>query len=320
MSSTKKTTIITGGNNGLGYECAKRIAKENVNNHIIIACRNAQKAREAIHSLIRETKNINITFLDLDLSSLESIRSFVTRFTELDLPPLYALVCNAGVQFVDKTHYTKDGFEETFGVNHLGHFLLVNMLLDKMIDYGRVVFISSGTHDPMKKTGMPEPLYDDARLLAYPTETVKDKNAWRTERQRYTTSKLCNIYCTYELADRIREQTDKRITVNAFDPGLMPGTGLARSYSPFLRFVSKYILSLLILVHPNVNTVGKSGRALANLITNKELAKTTGKYFEGFKEIKSSTLSYDKENRMNLWKASVELSKLNVNETILKLD
>ncbi|HBF38589.1 MAG TPA: dehydrogenase [Firmicutes bacterium] len=320
MNSTKKTIIITGGNSGLGYACAKRIAKDNINNHVIIACRNAIKAKESIRSLISETKNNNITFLELDLSSLKSVRNFVTRFSELNFPPLYALVCNAGVQFVDTIHYTEDGFEETFGVNHLGHFLLANMLLSKITDSGRIVFVSSGTHDPLQKSGMPEPLYENARLLAYPAETTQSKKVSRIGRQRYTTSKLCNIYCAYELAERIREQTNKNITVNAFDPGLMPSTGLARNYSPFLRFISRYVLSLLILVHPNVNTVGKSGRALAYLITNPKLDKTTGKYFEGFKEIKSSTLSYNEKNKKNLWKVSVELTKLKNTETILNLD
>jgi hypothetical protein len=139
-------------------------------------------------------------------------------------------------------------------------------------------------------------------------------------RRLYTTSKLCNIYCTYELADKIKQHTNKQITVNAFDPGFMPETGLARSYSPFLRFVSKYILGMLTLVHPKVNTIAKSGRALANLITNPQLEITTGKYYEGFKEIQSSALSYNVENRKNLWNVSTELTKLTIKDSVLITD
>ncbi|ULO10205.1 SDR family NAD(P)-dependent oxidoreductase [Paenibacillus sp. 19GGS1-52] len=310
-TSSEKTFIITGGNTGLGYACAKNIAKDNKKNQIVIACRNATKAQEAVNSLIKETGNDNIISLELDLSSIESVRDFVIRFSDAKLPPLYAIVCNAGIQVVNKAQYTKDGFELTFGVNHPGHFLLVNLLLENISDAGRIVFVSSGTHDPLQKTGMPEPKYENARLLAYPKEMGSKEETGSIGRRSYTTSKLCNIYCTYELAERITQQTNKNITVNAFDPGLMPGTGLARSYSPFLRFVSKYILSLLILVHPKVHTIGKSGKALASLVTKPELDTTTGKYFEGTKEIKSSVLSYNKENRKDLWRTSVELTALN---------
>jgi light-dependent protochlorophyllide reductase len=320
INSSKKTFIITGGNMGLGYACAKIIAKADKNNNVILACRNAVKAKEAVNLLIKETDNDNITSLELDLSSLESARNFVSKFAKLDYPPLYALVCNAGLTVVDKTHYTKDGFELTFGVNHLGHFLLANLLLEKITESGRIVFVSSGTHDPLQKTGIAEPVYENARLLAYPNETSQNKSAMFIGQRRYTTSKLCNIYCTYELAERIKQQTNKNITVNAFDPGQMPRTGFTRNYPPIMRFVSNNIFPILTLFRPNVNTVEKSGKALATLVTNPELNSTTGKYFEGTKEIKTSELSYNRENRRNLWKTSVELSKLNKAETILTLD
>lgn len=320
MNSSKKTIIITGGNSGLGYECAKNIAIDNKNNHVIVACRNAAKAKVAVNSLIKETNNNNITYLELDLASLESVRNFVRKFSNSDYPPLYALVCNAGLIMVDKTHYTKDGFESTFGTNHLGHFLLANMLLEKMTDSGRIVFVSSGTHDPLQKTGIAEPVYENARLLAYPKETSENKNTMTIGQRRYTTSKLCNIYCAYELAERIKQQTNKNITVNAFDPGQMPGTGFSRTFPPLIKFVCDYILPIFTLVRPGANTASKSGKTLASLIINPELNETTGKYFKGTKEIKTSEISYNKENRRDLWRTSVELSKLNKTETILNLD
>lgn len=69
---------------------------------------------------MKETKNKNISYAEMDLSSLKSVRDFANSLS--NLPPLYAVVCNAGVQFVDQTHYSKEGFEETFAVNHLSHF------------------------------------------------------------------------------------------------------------------------------------------------------------------------------------------------------
>ncbi|MEC0242352.1 SDR family NAD(P)-dependent oxidoreductase [Paenibacillus dokdonensis] len=319
MSSQKQTVIITGGNSGLGYECAKQIAKYDNNYYVILACRNAAKAKQAVNSLIQETKNNNITSMELDLSSLESVRNFIGNLSKMDYPPLYALVCNAGVQFIDDTHYTKDGFEITFGVNHLGHFLLANMLLEQITPGGRIVIVSSGTHDPLKKTGMPEPVFVNPQQLAFPDPTGTNEVISLIGRRRYTTSKLCNLYFTYELARRIKQQTDKRITVNAFDPGMMPGTGLAQSYTPVMKFVWNYVLPVLTLFYPNVNTVRQSGSALANLVTDSKLDQTTAKYFEGKKQINSSELSYNNENWSSLWKASVEMSKLTQAETILKV-
>ncbi len=221
---------------------------------------------------------------------------------------------------VDKTHYTKDGFEYTFGVNHLGHFLLANMLLDKITSPGRMVFVSSGTHDPAKKTIVAAPEYENARSLAYPKEMGQNENMLKIGQCRYSTSKLCNVYCTYELAERIKQQTNKDITVNAFDPGQMPGTGFSRTFPPVMRFFTKYINYISILFRPNVNTPNRSGKALAWLVLDPELNGTTGKYFEGTREIRSSELSYNVENRKDLWRTSVELTKLNKTETILNID
>jgi len=179
-----------------------------------------------------------------------------------------------------------------------------------MADNGKIVFVSSDTHDPLQKTGMPEPLYNNAEELAYPEKS----NVLLSGTRRYTTSKLCNLYCTYELAELIKTQTKKNITVNAFNPGMMPGTGLARNYNAFARFAWKYILPVLILFKHNVNTVAKSGKSLARLIIDPKFDNVSGKYFDGTKQIDSSELSYNKENREDLWKTSMRLVLLKKDE------
>lgn len=93
-----------------------------------------------------------------------------------------------------------------------------------------------------------------------------------------------------------------------------------RAVFPYYKFFPKHILPIFILFRTSVNTVNKSGNASASLVTNPELNETTGKYFKGTREIKSSELSYNKENRKDLWKTSVELTKLIEAETILHLD
>ena len=190
------------------------------------------------------------------------------------------------------------------------------MLFEKIDNKGRIIFVSSDTHDPLQKTGMPEPVYDKAEFLAYPNES----KVILSGTARYTTSKLCNIYCTYELDARIKSLTNRNISVNAFNPGMMPGTGLARDYSFFSRFMWKYVLQILTLFKRNVHTANQSGKALASLVTDTELESVSGKYFDGTKQISSSKLSYNKENSYDLWRTSIELVQLKQNETILPLN
>jgi NAD(P)-dependent dehydrogenase (short-subunit alcohol dehydrogenase family) len=208
----------------------------------------------------------------------------------------------------------------TFGVNHLGHFLLVNLLLKHMTEPGRIIFVSSGTHDPELVTGMPAPIYVNAKTLAYPDSDSSEESDGYIGRRRYSTSKLCNIYCAYEFADRIKRETGKNIMVNAFDPGLMPGTGLARQFNPAALLIWKYIMPIMTLLPINANTPKKSGMALAALATSPLFDDVTGKYFEGKKEIRSSKQSYNKENAQDLWKASADLVKLSADETILSIE
>ncbi|MDR3578108.1 MAG: SDR family NAD(P)-dependent oxidoreductase [Anaerolineaceae bacterium] len=299
------TAIITGGNRGLGFECARTLAKMH-DWRLIIACRNPQAAEAAIEALRRQTGNAMIEAMQLNLASLESVNNFAKKVRAATLPPIHALICNAGIQVISATQYTQDGFEITFGVNHLGHYLLVNRLLDCMDRAGRIIFVSSGTHDPAQKSGMPVPEFTNARLLAFPTNGEKEKTS-TTGRRRYTTSKLANIYTSYELTRRLNERGLGGITVNAFDPGLMPGTGLARDYNPLARFAWKFVLPIMTIFSPGINRVEDSGADLAYLATAPELSGVSGKYFMGRKMVQSSSESYNREKALELWETSAEL-------------
>ena len=305
MYTKMKTVIITGGNRGLGYECA-RVMAQNIDWHIVIACRDPQEAQQAVSQLSEPGRNQRLEARELDLASLKSINAFVDEFQKADLPPLGALICNAGLQVVSGTKHTQEGFEMTFGVNHLGHYLLVNRLLKNLAPPARIVFVSSGTHDPAMKTGMGDPEYTNARLLAFPNET-SGADSLQVGRTRYTTSKLANILCTYELARRLDAKGIFGITVNAFDPGMMPGTGLARDYNPFIRFAWKYLLPVLRYFGTGARRVEDSGSALARLVLDPALENTTGKYFSGLEMIPSSVESYDQIRARELWETSAEL-------------
>ena len=319
-----KTVIITGGNSGLGYYCAREIAK-NEDWYIILACRNQDKATQAVKKLQETTQSEYIEAMTLDLASLASVRTFAAEFANRDLPPLKAIVCNAGVQFIQRQTYTQDGFDTTFGVNHLGHFLLVNLLLKQLVSPARIIFVSSDTHDSSKTTGMPAPYFRDPQLIAYPEKDpqLKNKKIGEIGRIAYTTSKLCNVLCAYELSRRLQKEgystQQNPLIVNVFNPGLMPGSGLAQDYTPVAKFVWNNILPILSKFVPNVNTMENAGKALARLVLDPELKNVTEKYFSGFNEIDSSQESYDLDKARKLWEASIELTQLKSEETILEI-
>jgi len=321
------TAIVTGANTGLGFECVRALA-ETGDWHVVVACRSAEKGREAVKQLVahKEIKAKEIEAMTLDLASLDSVRNFARDYTAERRPPLRAIVCNAATQIVTGRTFTKDGFETTFAVNHLGHFLLVNLMLAQMAPPARIVVVSSGTHDPAQTTGMPAPIYRRARILARPDEDSKplDDPPGTAGRRAYTTSKLCNVLFTYELDRRLRAEkaagrNGASITVNAFDPGLMPGTGLARDYGMMARFAWRFVLPAMRPFVPNVNSVARSGRSLASMITAPRFERISGKYFQGERDVPSSKDSYDPAMAAELWESSAAIVKLTSDETILRL-
>ena len=287
---TSRTAVITGGNTGLGYACARALLAATADPpwQVVLACRNEERARAAVTRLIETPTAIGrVEAMSLDLASLDSIPAFAAelagRLNTGALPPLRGLVCNAGVQSGARGSVTADGFESTFGVNHLGHFLLVDLLRPLLKPPARVVVVASTVHDPAKKAGLPAPAWNNPASLAageLGPGGAADKPL-AAARRRYATSKLANVYFTYGLARHLPDG----VTANAFDPGLMPGTGLVREAPAPLRFANAHVLPHIIpfvrRVHmPNIHTVEESAGALAWLLTDPALAATTGRYFE----------------------------------------
>ncbi|MDB5283645.1 MAG: hypothetical protein JWO06_2720 [Bacteroidota bacterium] len=309
-----KSIIITGATNGIGYKCAIQLAKIATNEQIIIACRNQQAGKKVIQTIKQKTGHKNIICLPLDLESLQSIREFTTKFSSQSHNKIIALINNAGIQNIAAIKFTKDGFESTFGTNHIGPFYLTLLLLPYMDFNGSITFTASGVHDPMQKTGIAPPIYTNGKDLAFPKETNEKENI--AGQRRYSTSKLCNILTTYLLQ---RKLSPSNIRVNAFDPGMVPGTGLARTYPPLLQFAWKNIMPLLTWFKHNVNTAQKSGTRLANLAYSEQYKNYRGKYFEGDKEIKSSTDSYNTIFQNDLWQSGIELTGIKPGETSISL-
>jgi NAD(P)-dependent dehydrogenase (short-subunit alcohol dehydrogenase family) len=198
--------------------------------------------------------------------------------------------------------------------------LLANLLVARLAANApaRIVVVASGVHDPQRHTGMPKPAIADLATLA---KTGGPKDGAFDGRLAYVNSKLCNLWFAYELVRRIDAaglgREGRAITVNAFDPGLVPGSGLARDYPRALRFAWERVLpgiaQALTPFVAGISTREKSGAALARLVLDPALESVSGKYFPShtrWSEAPSSDASYDASAARALWAKSVELVHL----------
>jgi light-dependent protochlorophyllide reductase len=313
----RHAVLVTGGNSGIGFECARQLARSGW--HVLIASRNRAASSEAVQRIARESGNHAASELGLDLGSLASVRRLVEEIERRDVP-LRALVCNAGLQVTRGPLLSPDGFELTFAVNHLGHFLLTNLLLGRLIANApaRIIVVSSGVHDPKRMTGMPKPAVTDLETLA---ATGGPRTGAFDGRLAYVNSKLCNLWFAYELARRLEvtcpAHEERGVTVNTFEPGLVPGSGLAREYPAALRFIWDWVLPgvarVLTPLIPAISLPPKSGAALARLVVDPALARVSGRYFPShtrWREAPSSDDSYDVDRARDLWEQSVRMSNL----------
>jgi NAD(P)-dependent dehydrogenase (short-subunit alcohol dehydrogenase family) len=311
--------VVTGGHTGIGGECSRRLLAAGA--HVVVASRDVDRARRALGA----ASGAALEVAALDLASLASVRAFAAWLgeTAAHRPPLRALVCNAGVQVVGPPERTADGFERTFGVNHLGHYLLVHRVLPLLATPARVVVVASGTHDPKQRTGIPTPRYRGARALAEPDlEALQREGATRAGQRAYSTSKLCNVLFTYALADRLRRERPQ-VTAVAYDPGAVPGTGLVRQYGPTVRFLVAQVAPLLVpLARPfiHVQRLEDAGAALARLAIDPAVAGRSGAYFAGRQEIRSSDESYERDKQEDLFIESAALVGLAADEIGVSVD
>jgi NAD(P)-dependent dehydrogenase (short-subunit alcohol dehydrogenase family) len=194
-----RTFVVTGGNSGLGYETARALARKRA--RVVIACRDAGRARAAVISLRAESSDADASFLELDLASLASVRKFADALRERHRS-LHVLVNNAGVMALPQRR-TADGFEAQFGTNHLGHFALTGLLLELLLAEpgGRIVTLSSTAH----RIGRMR--FDDLQF-------ERGYSPWPA----YAQSKLANLLFTLELQRRLAAAGAPAIAV-ACHPG-----------------------------------------------------------------------------------------------------
>ena len=280
-----KKIIITGANSGLGYETAKKVAK-NKNYEVILACRNKEKAEKARNSIVEETGNENIQVKILDTSSLQSVKNFANDIIKTS-EKIDVLVNNAGVSSMGHSGLTEDGFEVVFATNYIGHFLLTNLLIPYINDGGKIFNISSDMHNP--PGGIK---WESAEELFHPT---------KDDKRKYSYSKLCMIYMTHSIYKKLKDE-NRNVLVNSFNPGYMSDT----NFSPQGKAGELFVKTTM----PNrLGNLDKSSNALSELILDDNL-KINNEYFDrSVNTIKSSDLSYDENNEKELWDLSLKYCK-----------
>ncbi len=285
-----KTYIITGGNSGLGYETAKRIALNNNENHIILACRNLKKGNKTAREIKQLTTNNHIKVMKLDLCSLASVRCFVDEIIKMNIK-IDGIDNNAGISG-SHIGLTDDGIDIIFQSNHLGHFLLTNLLLPYMKDNGRILNISSDMHNPPYD----ELIWKSAEILAFPTQALS------TDNSRYFYSKLCNLYFTYELNRRLKMK-GSHITVSALNPGFMADTNLSQG-----KITKERIEEVKRTMPERYGELSVSAQATADILIKKEYEVSEARYYNRSTiPDKSSDLSYNEEHAKELWNLSLKL-------------
>jgi NAD(P)-dependent dehydrogenase (short-subunit alcohol dehydrogenase family) len=309
------TALITGGHGGIGYECARQLAAGPRFN-LILAGRDLTRVEPAAQRL-RTEYGVQVAALRMDTSSLASVREAAARCRAMmqggELGALQAILCNAGAR-IEAVNYTADGYEETFATNHLGHFLLIELLIDGMAANGRVVFTASGTHDPETMDGKLVGAVVEPNAIALANDG-KDGRKPTSAGKRYSTSKLCNILHAYELDRRLR-RSGSAIASIAFDPGSTAGTGFLRGMPKPVQWLAATAFSRWLQRRVGV-TMGDlefSGRSLGRIAADPDFADASGQYLQSHDgrllRVRSSKLSYDEQRATRLWNDSRELVHL----------
>jgi NAD(P)-dependent dehydrogenase (short-subunit alcohol dehydrogenase family) len=290
MSATQqRVAMITGGNSGIGFATVTKLAQQGF--HVILASRNQQASRQAIAKIHDTNPQAVVESIPLDLASFASVRQCTAAFQAKGYP-LHILINNAGGSVPGKrASFTADGFELTLGTNHLGHFLLTNLLLEdlKRSAPARVITVSSELHNPAYARGPgPDFDYDNLKGEKYYNPQVFYRN-----------SKLANMWFAYELQ---RQLTGTGVTSNAVCPGFVPAAIAARRAS----FVGKFFYAQIMARMPFARSLEQASDSYMVAATDPRFENVGGKFIVDGKEKRSSDDSYDEQKAQRLWELSWE--------------
>ncbi|NJM06486.1 SDR family oxidoreductase [Candidatus Gracilibacteria bacterium] len=272
-----KTILITGATSGIGKITALELARQGA--LVVMMVRNAAKGEAVRSEIVRQTGNDRVELLVADLAALADVRraaaEFKTRHTRLDV-----LVNNAGL-FLNSRKESADGYEATFAINHLAHFLLTELLRDTLIAStpARVVTVSSEAHQA-------------GHINFDNLHESRNYSGWRA----YANSKLANVLFAYGLARRL---AGSGVTSNALHPGFV-ATGFGDGNGSFFDFAFK-------LIRPFAKTPEQGAATSIYLAAAAEVAGITGEYYVDSAPRRSNRESYDQVVQDKLWQVSATL-------------
>lgn len=273
-----RTVLITGANTGIGRATAEELARRGA--RLFLACRSEAKTLPVLEAIRRQTPAAKVDFLALDLADLDSVRRCAATFLARG-EPLHVLLNNAGLAGSRGT--TKQGFELTFGVNHLGHFLLTQLLLPRLRESApaRIVNVASMAH------------YEATRIdwdaLQKPTRTL-------TGLTEYEVSKLCNVLFTAECARRLK---GSGVHSYALHPGVIASDVWRKVPWPLRYFMTR-----------RMRSVQEGSAASLYCASSPEVAGHDGRYYDWTTQEKEpSKLAQDRELARLLWQRSEEWTR-----------
>jgi len=279
-----KVVVVTGANCGIGLEAARALALKGA--HVVMTARDRARGEVAVEDVKRSTASGRVELLLLDLASLASVReaaaTLATKHAKIDV-----LVNNAGLVLTERRE-TKDGFEMTFGVNHLGPFLFTNLLLPnvKAAAPARIVNVASDAH---------------RRGGALDLDDLMTARRGYSGMRAYCRSKLANILFTRELARRLE---GTRVTANALHPGVVK-TGFAQDGDTGGLVRLLWWLGGLFMLSP-----AQGARTTVHLAASPEVEGVTGRYFARCRESTPTRDAQDDAAARRLWDESARLTGL----------
>ncbi|CAN8253511.1 unnamed protein product [Cochlearia groenlandica] len=275
------TAIITGGTSGIGAETARVLAKRGV--RVVMAVRDMKKAELVKEKILRENSEAEIILIEIDLSSLSSVKRFCSRFLSQDLT-LNILINNAGV-FSPNLEFSEDKIELTFATNFLGHYLLTELLIEKMIETaeksgieGRIINLSSVIHNWVNLDSFSFP------KLLHPL-TYNGTRA-------YAQSKLATILHAKALSKQLKDR-NANLTINAVHPGIIK-TGIIRAHKGLLTD------SLFLIASKLLKSISQGAATTCYVALSNETRGLSGKYFADCNETNLSDLANDEHVALRL--------------------